>query len=180
VSYQAAVLDKAGDAEYKQVQTRMAHIPDLSTCGYLPASDGLSFVAIGWLEAGQDFAQGNVSEEFFARLCALLQQPWQPPVACGGIHPCTLCRFSVGRAQSSIKNYFFDGVGRGFLFVPSGETLFISPTSVAHYIDAHGYFPPVEFQQAIVNCPEMPSQEYMRALLATPVVEWLRRLRVAS
>jgi len=71
-------------------------------------------------------------------------------------------------------------VGDGFLFVPFKDTLFASPTSIAHYIDVHGYCPPVEFQQAVMNCPEMRSTDYMRALLATPAQEWLRRLREVS
>ena len=155
----------------------MAHIPDLAICGYLPASDGLSFLAVGWLEPDQDFPRGIMAEDFFLRLCSLLRDPWQPPVACCGVHRCGLCRFSGGTGQSSFKDFRFDGIGRGFLFVPRGEQLFVSPSNIAHYVDAHAYCPPAEFREAVMNCPDMRSTDYMRALLATPARDWLRKLR---
>ena len=155
----------------------MAHIPDLAPCGYFPASDGLQFVAVGWLEPEQDYTRGAVTQEFFLQLCMLLQRPWQPPVASCGVHPCGLCRFSGGRARSSFRDFHFDGVGSGFLFIPSGSILFVSPSSIAHYIDGHGSCPPDVFQEAVMRCPEMRSADYMRALLATPARNWLRRFR---
>jgi hypothetical protein len=53
----------------------------------------------------------------------------------------------------------------------------VSPSSIAHYIDAHGYCPPAVFQEAAMKCPQMRSADYMRALLATPARDWLQRLR---
>ena len=155
----------------------MAYIPDLAPCCFFPASDDLQFVAIGWLEPGQDFVRGDVTEEFFIRLCGLSRRPWQPPVACCGVHPCGLCRFSGGKGESTFRDYRFSGVGNGFLFVPHEGTLFVSPSSITHYIDAHGYCPPSKYQRAVMNCPAMCSVEYMQALLATPAKAWLQRLR---
>ena len=160
--------------------THMAYIPDLAGVEYYPASENLSFFAVGWLEPKQDYLRGEVSEEFFYRLCALLQEPWHPPVVCAGIHVCKLCQFSGGRAQSQFRGYRFDGVSGGSLFVPFGGKLFVAPVSVAHYVDAHEYCPPAEFQEAVMACPQMRSTDYMKALLATPAKEWLRRLREPS
>ena len=161
----------------------MAHFQDLSDCLYLPGSEGLGFKAVGWLERGQDYAKGVVSPEFFEKLLMLLQNPWAGPLAAAGVHACDLCRFSGSRAEFdcyfgkvSFRHYRFTGVGNGFLFIPSDGKLFVSPSSVAHYIDAHEYCPPPEFQAAVMDCPEMRSPAYLRALLATPAREWLRRL----
>jgi hypothetical protein len=48
---------------------------------------------------------------------------------------------------------------------------------MAHYIDAHEYCPPEEFQKAVLACPEMKSLAYMQALLETPARTWLQRLK---
>lgn len=61
------------------------------------------------------------------------------------------------------------------LFVPFGPAIYVSPRSIAHYIDAHGYGPPAEFQKAVMECPEMRSLAYMQALLATPVRQWIQK-----
>lgn len=44
--------------------------------------------------------------------------------------------------------------------------IYIAPSTVIHYIDAHHYCPPDEFQKAVVNCPEMRSMNYLKAILA--------------
>ncbi len=151
----------------------MAHFQDLSECHYLRHSEGLGFKAVGWLERGRAYTQGAITLEFFEKLLTLLQNPWAP-FATAGVHQCEFCRFSGG-GMFRFRDYSFSGVGDGYLFVPSNGTLFLSPSSIAHYIDAHEYCPPPEFQKAVIACPEMRSAAYMRALLATPAREWLRR-----
>jgi hypothetical protein len=153
--------------------TRMAHYPDLSVCEYVEAGPGSDCLAVGWLEPEREFARGDVSPEFFDRLCQLLIEPWSF-VASAGLHRCGFCRFSGG-GSATFKGHHISGVGNGMLFVPSGSTIYVSPTSIAHYIDAHGYCPPAEFQRAVRECPEMRSLAYMRALLATPVRQWIQK-----
>ena len=158
----------------------MAYIPDLANANYFPATDGLTFIAVGWLEPERDYPRGQISEEFFYRLCGLLQELWHPPVACAGYHKCRLCQFSGGQAAYEFKGYRFKGVSSGSLYIPFNGKLYVAPESIAHYIDAHGYFPPAEFQEAVMTCPQMRSTDYMRALLATPAKEWLRRFRESA
>ena len=59
-----------------------------------------------------------------------------------------------------------DGVALGAsnLFVPTSEVLFVAPSLVVHYIDAHQYRPPDSFLDAVDGCAEMRSLEYLRAL----------------
>ena len=165
----------------------MAHFQDLAECTYLPASERLGFKAIGWLERGTDYEKGEVTPEFFEKLVTLLQNPWAAPIVSPGTHSCGLCRFSGGAAayncvfgKVSFRRYRFSGIGNGFLFVPRAGTLYVSPLSIAHYIDAHEYCPPPEFQAAVAECPEMRSAAYLRALLATPAREWLKRIGVVA
>jgi hypothetical protein len=115
----------------------MAHFPDLSVCGYVSSDSSSHCLAVGWLEPEHEYAHGDVSPEFFERLCQLLVEPWTF-VACAGVHRCGFCRFSGG-GSASFKSHHISGVGSGMLFIPSGSTIYVSPTSIAHYIDAHGY-----------------------------------------
>ena len=151
----------------------MAYFPDLSVCSYVASDSDSRCLSIGWLEPKYEFARGDVSIEFFGRLCQLLIAPWSF-VASAGVHRCGLCRFTGG-GGALFKNLHVPAFGTGMLFVPSGTTIYVSPTSIAHYIDAHGYCPPTEFQQAVMECPEMRSVGYMRALLATPAREWIQK-----
>jgi hypothetical protein len=119
------------------------HFADLSPNSYFgPWEDVL--ISIGWLDGTQDYVRGVVSHEFFRALVRLLDDPWQPAVFAGRA-PCPLCQFSGGPAALS-----FEGS---------------RPSLVAHYIDAHGYVPPQEFQRAVLACPPMGSLEYRKALL---------------
>lgn len=153
----------------------MAYFDDLSVCDYLPSGEGFGFVAVGWLEPGNGYLKDDVSKDFFEKLCSLLQKPWQPPVGCAGLHRCSFCRFSGG-GEVSFGGLKFSSSSNNLLFVPSGNQLFVAPTGIAHYIDAHEYCPPKEFQQAVLNCPAMRSAEYLEALMATRAREWLHRL----
>ncbi len=166
----------------KQPRTRMAHFEDLSECLYLPGSEGLGFKAVGWLERNHDYPKGDVSAGFFEGLLKVLENAWAP-FGMAGVHECQLCRFSGGHGQFDCafgaygsRRYRFTGVGNGFLFIPKDGVLYVSPSSIAHYIDAHEYRPPIEFQVAVMACPEMRSSAYFRALLATSARIWLQRI----
>lgn len=136
---------------------------DLDACTYFGRwSESLS--AIGWLQIGHDFRKGPVSEEFFAALVRLLINPWQP-VAMGGRGSCGFCRFSMGPAHLSYGGSTV-ALGTTNLFVPGAEGIFVAPSLIAHYIDAHEYCPPDVFQEAVVGCPEMRSLAYLKKIKA--------------
>ena len=56
-------------------------------------------------------------------------------------------------------------IGSNNLFVPADGFLFVAPSTIIHYIDSHGYSPPIEFQRAVLECPEMRSMHYLKAIL---------------
>lgn len=125
---------------------------DLSPCTHFGVEQE-KLLAVGWLDAQSAFAKGKVSSDFFKSLVELLADPWQP-VAIAGRQPCSLCRFTGG--PSEIK---YAGVtarlGAANLFVPNVAHVFVAPSLIAHYIDAHDYCPPMQFQTAVANCPPM-------------------------
>jgi hypothetical protein len=52
------------------------------------------------------------------------------------------------------------------LYVPGESVIYVTPASISHAIDAHGYLPPEEFCRAVMACPPMRSVPYFKALLA--------------
>ena len=57
-------------------------------------------------------------------------------------------------------------MGNRNLFLPGAGFLYIAPSLVLHYIDAHQYLPPDEFIKAVLDCPPTRSQEYQKAVQA--------------
>ena len=55
-------------------------------------------------------------------------------------------------------------LGRDNVYIPTDGRVFVAPSLVIHYIDAHHYQPPDDFQAAVLNCPEMRSMAYLKAL----------------
>lgn len=107
--------------------------------------------AIGWLSKEQSYETGAVTEQFYRHLKMLLENPWQPIVFMG-YHECELCQF--------------DGMkGGNNLFIPASGFLFVVPELILHYITAHHYCPPQDFQDAVLKCTSTRSMEYKRAFL---------------
>lgn len=118
--------------------------------------------AVGWLERGKAYSQGEVTEPFFESLIHLLVQPWQPFTPAGR-HACSLCRFAGGPGQLGYKGTTV-ALGALNVFVPGEGVIYVAPSLVAHYVDAHEYQPPAEFMAAVLRCPPMRSMEYLRAM----------------
>jgi hypothetical protein len=139
----------------------MAHYEDLAPCDYFGVRDD-RLLAVGWLEREHAFPQGPVSQAFFESLAELLTNPWQP-AALGGRHPCAFCMFTGGPAAVRMRDTdVLMGVSN--LFVPTEEVVFVAPSLVLHYIDAHEYAPPDAFRRAVAGCPPMRSMDYLRAI----------------
>lgn len=141
----------------------MAVFKDRDPIHYLGESHK-SLRAVGWLERESEFPKGDVTEEFFAALVRLCANPWEPAVAAGR-HACSLCRFSGGPTQLTYRNILVT-IGTSNVFVPADDVVFVAPTTVVHYVDAHEYLPPDDFQQAFLRCPEMKSRAYLKEIKA--------------
>jgi hypothetical protein len=138
----------------------MTYYPDLSP--YI--SSNASLLAVGWLTSSESYPRGELEPEFFRKLMELLVDPWQPAVAGGG-YRCEFCKFTGGPGRITYEGSTVS-VGSSNLFVPGNEAMYVCPSLVAHYVDAHEYSPPVQFQNAVRACPEMRSVPYLRLLRA--------------
>ena len=136
----------------------MTYYPDLSACDYFGFIDA-PLVAVGWLENGRPVPRGEVPEQVFERLRELLREPWGPVFA--GWHDCDLCVYRYGPSKMRTNP---NAVGFKNVFVPGDAKIYLAPELILHYIDQHGYAPPSEFQQAVLDCPTMRSIEYLRAI----------------
>ena len=132
----------------------MTWYKDLKSCDYFGAEAANSLLAVGWLERDHDFTKGNIDKEIYDRLCELLQDPFQPGIFMG-IYECDLCQWQFSSKFAGSSN----------LFVPNGETIFVCPELILHYIDAHWYKPPAIFCEAVKACPPIRSMEYKKLLL---------------
>lgn len=140
----------------------MTFFADLSTCVDFGLGEGAR--AVGWLDSENDFRRGAVPTAFFERLVEFLIAPWQPAAAAGR-HPCPFCRFTGGPSQLSFGRHVIQ-LGSAILVIPSEQEIFVAPSMVAHYIDAHDYSPPQPFVEAVLKCPAMRSMPYLRLLRA--------------
>jgi hypothetical protein len=141
----------------------MSHFEDLAVWP-LAGRTIDSLRAVGWLERGHSYPQGEVTERFFERLLQLLVQPWQPATAAGR-HTCSLCRFSGGPGHVTFRGVTIT-MGASNVFVPGDGVIYVAPSLVAHYVDSHEYSPPAEFVEAVLRCPPMRSMPYLRAIKA--------------
>lgn len=125
---------------------------------------GVPGVAVGWLAPGQAYTLGEVERGSFLKLAALLRNPWQPAISAGR-HPCPFCRFTGGPASMEVDGMRIT-VGTGVVLIPSESRIFVAPSLVLHFIDAHGYAPPADFLAAVQACPAMRSMAYLKRLRA--------------
>lgn len=140
--------------------------PDLTPLPFPPFDSG-KFVAVGWLESGYDFQQGEAELEFVRKLAELLHDPWQPAVTAGR-HACGFCRLTGGPTSFQIDHpgsRLSVEMGVANLWLPADGFLYVAPSMILHYMDAHGYSPPDAFQKAVSACPPMRSMAYLRAVL---------------
>jgi hypothetical protein len=140
----------------------MTYYEDLSPCLYFGEKFADKLVAVGWLDLGKNYRKGDIDKEVTNKLVELLVNPWQPFVA-GGWHECPFCRISTGPRRLEHKGSTIE-MGANNLFIPSNGFLYVAPSLIVHYIDAHEYSPPKAFCEVMLKCPSMRSIEYLRAI----------------
>lgn len=135
--------------------------PDLTPFP-LERAPEVSAIAVGWLGREHPFSCGAVERPFFDAFAKLASDPWQPYLTAGR-HPCPFCVFTGGPAElvagdSRVR------LGSLNVLVPAASCLYVAPTLMLHYMDAHGYAPPEAFRVAVLECPPMRSMPYLLAL----------------
>jgi hypothetical protein len=170
----------------------VAYFADLTFYTYF---GGLETTAknIGWLQRGHAFPTAAPSGETLDLL-------WQfcsvPVMKMRGVHVCDLCEvpqasyaerngkklllghseiraFSAGSNISSLRKALEEAESGGLIFLqrsPVPFSIYAAPTLIYHYVEAHHYKPPEEFQRALCEGPQPTSPAYF---------ELLRRLNIA-
>jgi len=147
----------------------MGHIADLATFG------DPQLLAVGWLSREHEYARGPVSDAFVKSLLSALKNPWQPAYSAGR-HRCEFCRITGGPSELRHDSLTIS-MGASNLYVPGRGVVFVAPSLIAHYVDAHEYAPPTAFQEAVKECPPMRSVAYLRALLGNSPPSLLESIR---
>ena len=138
------------------------YLADLTPCGLWEIENTDAVRAVGWLEPGHDYSRGGVPEDVVRSLVHLLVNPWQPVVS-AGVHRCSFCRFTGGPGTISFESTTIT-VGASNVFVPGEGVVYAAPSLIVHYMDAHEYAPPPQFQRAVLDCPPMRSMAYLKAI----------------
>ncbi len=146
----------------------MSWFDDLGPCDYFGAEYAPAIKAVGWLEEGRNYRRGRPDPRFVHKLVLLLAEPWEQERAVDP-HYCSLCFLSRGPME--FRLYQSPGMpsvpmGNRNLCVPGQGFLYTAPSLILHYIDSHEYLPPDEFQKAVLECPPIRSQEYLKAMRA--------------
>ena len=119
--------------------------------------------SVGYLAQGHDYPQGEVPEQVFDRLVALVELHllhWM------GYHNCDLEPCGSNQPQPEIQYHGLVIPRRcsSDILVPDGGVLYLAPALILHYIRCHRYQPPACFLEAALNCPDPGSQEYLAAV----------------
>jgi DNA gyrase B len=125
----------------------MAWFEDLQPCTPFE-SEWKRPIAVGWLAKGHAFAQGPRDRELAQRLNWQLAEASEHERA----HPCDLCEAEVARS------------GKGVLFVPGVDCVFVAPELIGHYVAKHGYAPPRVFIDAMATAASLSHVDYRASL----------------
>ena len=115
-------------------------------------------LAIGWLEDGYHFIAGVVAASHIDRIEKLRigTRAAFPGQAFRGLHECTLC---PAESDQILKGSDIN------LLIPGERCVYATPGRIDHYIERHGYQPPLEFLEALGSCPDPQSTEYKHKLM---------------
>jgi len=123
------------------------YFKDLSPYSYYLPYSIKEIRNIGWLDKDYHFSKGDVPKELCNKLREILKgtEKFNSQVnLIRGIHPCTFC----GRNDLD----FSSDLGSCEIWIPDDKgEYFAAPSQVIHYIEDHGYIPPLEFIHAAID-----------------------------
>lgn len=103
------------------------------------AGDGPSLVNFGWLDVGHDYPRGRSGPniiEYFLRLAAGYANRMR------GYHRCPFC--GDEKQETMVLGGGLIYLGNAEIHVTVGDTTYIAPSLLPHYMEAHEYMPPQE------------------------------------
>jgi hypothetical protein len=129
------------------------YFADLTPYEYLKGNEP-TVLNIGWLDTGHDFKRGEVPLGFLDRLRSLAEKPANQT---RGFHLCPFCKNESDGTEVGLHTHIEQMVKVGA--VSSAEIRvcrrdgrsYAAPILICHYIEAHGYQPPQEFIDAVME-----------------------------
>lgn len=111
---------------------------------------GLRLVAIGWLDGPNPFTQGRTDPAVVRKLLGL-DEACLISDGTRGWHTCHYCQNSLRPRRSlwDARPQCPDGMGHHL--VRCGDTVYMCPSLLPHYVVVHGYRPPDAYQQAVLE-----------------------------
>jgi hypothetical protein len=138
---------------------------DLDLCRYSSAPTNtchwnVPLQAIGWLEHPHLFPQGRFPDLLKQRLRATMNAAWLGGWWIGfmGQHDCSLCQ-GIGRHRDSLHLSAIN------IFLPGDGCIYVFPACILHYIEEHGYHPPLPFCRSVARCHELTGPDYGASLV---------------
>ena len=134
----------------------MAYFPDVSPCAYGHRTHP-GVVHVGWLDGPHPFARVSIDSRLVRKMKLLAAKPVE---VYGGKHVCELCVPPPGLEKTIMPNgiaidpncswaKWDHGSSNGEIRVLHKGVTFAAPVLIVHYIEEHGYLPPVQFLLAI-------------------------------
>jgi hypothetical protein len=104
---------------------------------------------VGWIDCNVTFRTGTAPSELIYKVALatrLLRNPMR------GIHGCPFCGHEHIFVQLDGEEFLL-GMSEVWLPSPTSETIYIAPSLLLHYIEAHNYVPPAQVAQDVLALP---------------------------
>lgn len=135
----------------------MAYFPDLSEYAYSMyderAFGRLPILNVGWMEQPHPLPTGAVPAGFREKLTTFCARERLVHLT-QGVQACDLCTGPLVGSRRPFGNGEIRVLGKGVVYA--------APTLIGHYVAAHGYRPPGEFIQAVLEGPGPDAREHVR------------------
>ena len=143
----------------------MSYYEDLSPYNYHHHSK--KELNVGWLEKDFPFEKGEVPAGFLDKLKLIAEHT---VFHTRGFQLCGFCKEQIveGKIKCATSSNEIRVIG------PDGS-VYASPYMVVHYIEDHGYLPPQQFIDAVMNGPLPGTSEYDEIFKRLPE-SWERRM----
>jgi len=133
------------------------HFVDLTPYTYSSKQDDTPTMNIGWLDIAVPFERGSVPAGFVERLKTLIQNPY---ARTRGFHACQFCDDlqAALHCADDIERKLYEDCHADGRFSSAEIRVrgkdgrqYAAPRMIAHYVEVHGYKPPEEFIEAVMQ-----------------------------
>lgn len=124
---------------------------DLTECDYFSNLIKQKPLAVGWLENGKPYEQGQTPQEIIDKTYGFTKTPGMFVYFCG-YHVCDFC------------DYVNIELGAQTILIAYKGQIYICPALVVHYMESHSYLPPAEFIEAVLNYDHGSAMEYFEKI----------------